>query len=160
MSTLRTIETIHTHFILDELHSFSRYFISVSICNHFDCGPSSSVIDLQTPSAFSLSSPITRTIQRPSSIQTKIHYSTFNEIGLKIIYPSDIVENLIIVYQISNSSLKHQLNISPPIFNIRLMNLSCGNSYDIMIYVKNHIGSSAIEFLETKTEGSGRISIQ
>ena len=163
MSTLRTIETIHTYLILDDIQPFSRYFISVSICNHFDCGPSSSTIDIQTPSLnknsiFSFpTTTITRTIHRPSSIRTKIHYSTFDEIGLKITYPAEIVENVIIIYQLSNNSFKHQLNISPPAFNIRLTNLSCGNPYEIMIYAKNHIGSSAIEYLEVRTEGSGRI---
>ena len=170
MSTLQTIETIHTYLILEEIHSFSRYFITVSICNHFDCGPSSSAIDIKTPSLFrsntnspsrslfDSSSSITRTIHRPSSIQAKIHYHTSNEIGLKIIYPFEIIENLIIDYQISNSSFEDQLTISPPLFHIRLTNLSCGNPYDIRIHAKNQIGSSAIEYLHTKTEGSGRIS--
>lgn len=162
MSTLQTIETIHTYLILDDIHSFSRYFITVSICNHFDCGPSSSALDMTTPSLIRSmlnSSPIiTRTIHRPSSIQAKIHYRTSKEIGLKIIYPSEIIENLIIDYHISNSSFEDQLTISPPLFHIRLMNLSCGHPYDIRIHAKNQIGSSAIEYLHTNTDGSGRIS--
>jgi len=80
-----------------------------------------------------------------------------NEIGLKIVYPSEIIENLIITYKIKNTSLINQLNISPPLLNIRLTNLSCGNIYEIMIYASNQIGFSLTEYLITKTEGSGRI---
>ncbi len=50
MSTLLTIETINSNFIFNNLHSSSQYYISVSICNYFDCGPSSSAINIEIPS--------------------------------------------------------------------------------------------------------------
>ena len=96
-------------------------------------------------------------IHKPSSIQANIHYILSNEIGLKMIYPSEIIESVIIKYKIQNSSLIHQLNISPPLINIRLTNLSCGNIYEIMIYASNQIGLSSAESLTAKTEGSGTI---
>jgi len=80
-----------------------------------------------------------------------------NEIGLKIFYPSEIIENLIITYKIKNTSFINQLNISPPLLNIRLTNLSCGNIYEIMIYTSNQVGFSSTEYLIIKTEGSSRI---
>lgn len=49
MSTLTTIETSNTNLILHNLQSSSQYFISVSICNSFDCGSSSVAIDIKTP---------------------------------------------------------------------------------------------------------------
>jgi hypothetical protein len=51
MSTLTIIETINTNLILYNLHSSSQYFISVSICNYFDCGSSSLTIDIRTASS-------------------------------------------------------------------------------------------------------------
>jgi hypothetical protein len=51
MSTLTTIETIDPNLILNNLHPSSHYYISVSICNYFDCGPSSSAINIETPSS-------------------------------------------------------------------------------------------------------------
>ena len=176
MSTLTTIEVVNTNLILSDLHPSSQYFISVCICNHFDCGSSSSAITIRTSSSsmsnisiqkstssLSLSlcdiavfdtSPVL--INKPSSIQAKIHYITSNEIGLKIFYPSEIIEKLIITYKISNASLIHQLNISPPLFNIRLTNLSCGNIYEIQIYASNQGGVSPMEDFSIKTEGSGK----
>lgn len=172
MSTLTTIETMNTNLILPNLHSSSQYFISVSICNYFDCGSSSFAIDIKTPSSsmsktsmqnfffkssFEVFDTPTAMIHKPSSIQAKIHYILSNEIGLKIFYPLEIIESVVIKYKIENSSLIHQLNISPPLLNIRLTNLSCGNNYEIMIYATNQIGMSSTEYLITKTDGSGRI---
>jgi hypothetical protein len=51
MSTLTTIETIDTNLILSDLHSSSQYYISVSICNFFDCGSSSLAIGIEIPSS-------------------------------------------------------------------------------------------------------------
>jgi len=51
MSTLLTIETLNPSLTLNDLHSSSQYYISVSICNYFDCGPSSSAINIETPSS-------------------------------------------------------------------------------------------------------------
>ncbi len=96
-------------------------------------------------------------LDKPSSIRAQIHYTMSNEIGLKIFYPSEIIENLIITYKIKNTSFINQLNISPPLLNIRLTNLSCGNIYEIMIYASNQVGFSSTEYLIIKTEGSGRI---
>jgi hypothetical protein len=161
MSTLNTIETTNTNLVLHNLHSSSRYFISVSICNYFDCGSSSFAIDIKTPSTsipkISVSTVIIHPNRKPSSAQAKIHYILSNEIGLKILYPLEIIESVIIKYKIQNSSLIYQLDISPPLINIRLTNLSCGNIYEIMIYASNQIGLSTAESLTAKTEGSGRI---
>jgi hypothetical protein len=85
----------------------------------------------------------------------KVHYTISNEIGLKLLYPLEIIESVTIKYKIQNSSSIHQLTISPPLINIRLTNLLCGNTYEIMIYASNQIGLSPIESLITKTEGSG-----
>lgn len=98
-------------------------------------------------------------LDKPSSIQAKIHYTKSNEIGLKILYPLEIIENLIISYKIKNSSAVRQLNISPPLSNVRLTDLSCGNIYEIMIYTTNQVGFSVTEYLIAKTDGSGRILI-
>lgn len=49
MSTLRTIETVKTNIILYNLQSSSEYYISVSICNFYECGSSSLAIDIKTP---------------------------------------------------------------------------------------------------------------
>jgi hypothetical protein len=49
MSTLTIIETININLIIYNLHSSSQYFISVSICNYFDCGSSSLPINIKTP---------------------------------------------------------------------------------------------------------------
>jgi hypothetical protein len=51
LSTLMTIETINPNLTLNNLHSLSQYYISVMICNYFDCGPSSSAINIETPSS-------------------------------------------------------------------------------------------------------------
>jgi hypothetical protein len=157
MSTLTIIETIDANLILSHLHSSSQYFISVSICNYFDCGPSSLAIDFKTSSSSILQVPVKPTSIQPTSIRAKIYYKMSNEIGLKILYPPEIIENLIITYKIQNTSLMNQFNITPPLLNIRLTNLSCGNSYEIMIYAKNQVGLSLTEYLITETEGSGRI---
>ena len=159
MSTLKTIETTNTNVVLHNLHSSSQYFISVAICNHFDCGSSSLAIDIKTSVEVFGTSPVTaHPTDKPSSIQAKVHYTLSNEIGLKMLYPSEIIESVLIKYKISNSSVIQQLNISPPVRNIRLTNLSCGNTYEMMIYAKNQIGSSPAEHLVARTEGSGRVS--
>ncbi|CAF3590109.1 unnamed protein product [Rotaria sordida] len=197
MSTLTTIETIKTNLILYNLHSSSQYFISVSICNYFDCGPSSVAIDIKTSSSIfdsltkiihPINKPLTlncpystnnslnipyrklsetysqyqcgsklfniRYYDKPSSIRAKIHYTMSNEIGLKIFYPFEIIETLTITYKIKDNLHIYELNISPPLTNIRLTNLSCGNIYEIMIYASNQAGFSSTEYLITKTEGS------
>ncbi|UJR10325.1 hypothetical protein I4U23_014531 [Adineta vaga] len=197
MSTLTTIETIHTDYTLSNLHSSSQYYISVAICNSFDCGSSSLAIDVKTPSsifdiATTLIHPINKPLRincpsspekslfiphpslsqtntqyqctsklfniqyydKPSSIQTKVHYRLSNEIGLKIIYPSEIIESLTITYKIKDNVHINELNIFPPLSHIRLTNLSCGNFYEIMIYASNQAGFSSTEHLFTKTDGS------
>lgn len=53
MSTLLTIETIDPNLMVNDLHPSSQYYISVSICNYIDCGPSSSPIFIETPSSSS-----------------------------------------------------------------------------------------------------------
>ncbi|CAF4143011.1 unnamed protein product [Rotaria sp. Silwood2] len=197
MATLTTIETIKTNLILYNLHSSSQYFISISICNYFDCGSSSVAIDIRTPtSIFDTSTTIIHPINKPlvlncpyannnshnipytklsetysqyqcgsklfniryydkpSSIRVKVHYTMSNEIGLKIFYPFEIIETITITYKIKDNSFIHELNISPPLSNIRLTNLSCGNIYEIMIYTSNQAGFSSTEYLITKTDGS------
>ncbi|CAF0823910.1 unnamed protein product [Rotaria sp. Silwood1] len=197
MSTLTAIETIKTNLILYDLHSSSQYFVSVSICNYFDCSSSSIAIDIRTPSSILETSttiihPINKPLvlncpyatnnslnisypklsetysqyqcgsklfniryyDKPSSIRAKIHYTMSNEIGLKIFYPFEIIETITITYKIKDNSFIHELNISPPLSNIRLTNLSCGNIYEIMIYTSNQAGFSSTEYLITKTDGS------
>lgn len=51
MSTLKTIETNDRNLILADLYPLSDYFISISVCNYFDCGPSSSAIRIKIPSS-------------------------------------------------------------------------------------------------------------
>lgn len=51
MSTLKIIETVKTNVIVYNLQSSSQYYISVAICNYFDCGSSSTAIDITTPSS-------------------------------------------------------------------------------------------------------------
>jgi hypothetical protein len=50
MSTLSTIETVNPYLIVNDLHSSSEYYMSVTVCNYFDCGPSSVAIRIETPS--------------------------------------------------------------------------------------------------------------
>ena len=156
MSTLTTIETIDSNLILSNLHSSSQYFFSVSICNHFDCGSSSSTIHIRTPilSSNRLSSSNNKPLTKPSTIRVKTHFTKSNEIALKIFYPPEIIENLIISYKIQHNSLTKQLNISPPLLNIRLSHLSCGTTYEIWIHTSNQLGTSTSEHLIAKTDGS------
>ena len=49
MSTFLTMETINPSLIIDNLHSSSQYYMSVAVCNYFDCGPSSLAIRVETP---------------------------------------------------------------------------------------------------------------
>ncbi len=65
MSTLITIETINPNLVIDNLHSSSQYYISVVICNHIDCGPSSSAINIQTPSSSDIPITIAHPINKP-----------------------------------------------------------------------------------------------
>lgn len=51
MSTLQTIETIYPYWILNDLQPATHYFVTVAVCNHFDCGPSSSLIKIETLSS-------------------------------------------------------------------------------------------------------------
>lgn len=96
-------------------------------------------------------------LDKPSPIHAKIHYTTSNEIGIKLSYPSDIIENVTISYKTKQSLNIHEYHISPPLSNVRLTNLSCGNIYEIMIYGKNQVGLSSSEFLVGKTDGSGKV---
>ncbi|UJR35713.1 hypothetical protein I4U23_028463 [Adineta vaga] len=212
MSTLLTIETINPNLIIDTLHSSSKYYISVTVCNYFDCGPSSLAMRIETPSlGFDMASIIVHPINqpllldcpsknswshsykplhqyilnnnslfiphpkfdeksnqyycgskqyiiqfydKPSPILAKIHYTTSNEIGLKLHFPSDIIENLTITYKSQQNSMINEISISPPLPNIRLTNLSCGNIYDIVISAKNSVGFSLSDSIIGKTDGS------
>ncbi|CAF0912627.1 unnamed protein product, partial [Adineta ricciae] len=197
MSTLTTIETIHPNYVISNLRSSSQYYIFVSVCNSFECGPSSLAIDIKTPESLSdmttnLLHPINKPLvidcpsspdrslsiltpsltqtnaqyqcglklfniryyDKPSSIKIKIHYTLSNEIGLKIIYPPEIIESLTITYKIKENSYMNEMNIFPPLSNIRLTNLSCGNLYEIMIYASNQAGFSSTEHLLARTIGS------
>ena len=95
-------------------------------------------------------------LDRPSAIQARIHYATSDEIGLKFQYPFDIIESLMITYQTRSNGVVHKLRLAPPLSNVRLSNLSCGNIYEIIIYAQNQAGSSAREYLIGKTDGSGK----
>jgi hypothetical protein len=98
-------------------------------------------------------------LDKPSSIHGKIHYTTSNEIGLKLRYPLDIVESIRITYKIQQNEILNEINLSPPLLNVRLTNLSCGNIYEIMIYANNQVGTSLNEYLTGKTDGSSKNSI-
>lgn len=89
-------------------------------------------------------------------IHANVHYSTSNEIGLKLSYPPEIIESVTITYKIKENSFIYELNISPPLNNIRLTNLSCGNLYEIMIYTSNQAGFSSTEYLIARTDGSSK----
>jgi len=73
---------------------------------------------------------------------------------LKLNYPSDIIENLILTYKIKSDIDYHEISISPPLPNIRLANLSCGNLYEITLSATNQVGFSSNEYLLVKTDGS------
>ncbi|CAF0794841.1 unnamed protein product [Rotaria sordida] len=218
MSTLITIETINSTLILNNLHLSTEYHISVSICNFFDCGPSSLAINIETPLSnldipitiahpinkpLLLNCPLTKSwmhkeksidqyilnnnslyiphsklaqingqyqcglqqyniqlYDKPSPVNAKIHYTTSNEIGIKLTYPSDIIESLMITYKTKQNPIINEIHLSPPLLNIRLKNLSCGNIYEIMIYGKNQVGFSLNEYLLGKTDGSVPLLIQ
>jgi hypothetical protein len=91
---------------------------------------------------------------KPSSIQGKILYTTSNEIGLKLRYPFDIIESLTITYKPKQNSHWNEIHLSPPLLNIRLTNLSCGNLYEIMIYATNQVGFSLNEYIIGQTDGT------
>ena len=55
MSTLMTMETVNSYLIVQNLSSSSQYTISVAICNHANCGPSSFAIHFETRSSSMLS---------------------------------------------------------------------------------------------------------
>ena len=55
MSTLMTMETVNSYLIVENLSSSSQYTISVAICNHANCGPSSFAIHFETLSSSMLS---------------------------------------------------------------------------------------------------------
>ncbi|CAF4425186.1 unnamed protein product, partial [Adineta steineri] len=97
--------------------------------NHsqYQCGPTQYQIQLY---------------DKPASVHGKIHYTTSNEIGIKFDYPSVIIESLIITYKSKENLILNEFHLFPPLLNIRLTNLSCGNTYDIMIYAKNQAGFS------------------
>ncbi|CAF2527441.1 unnamed protein product [Rotaria sp. Silwood2] len=246
MSTLITIETINSTLILSNLHLSTEYFVSVAICNSFDCGPSSLAINIETSLSrvkekalnvfiFSMADfdmpitiahpinkpllldcPLTNAwlhkdksidqyilnnnslyiphsklaeingqyqcgsqqyniqlygieflslnhtqkkmksfiLDKPSSVEAKIHYTTSNEIGIKLTYPLDIIENLIITYKTKQNPINNEIHLSPPLLNVRLKNLSCGNLYEIVIYAKNQVGLSLNKYLIGKTDGS------
>jgi hypothetical protein len=52
--------------------------------------------------------------------------------------------------------LINEINIFPPLLNVRLTNLSCGNIYEIMVYANNQVGFSLMEYLIAKTDGSSK----
>ena len=91
---------------------------------------------------------------KPSSIQANIHYTTANEIGLKLHYPSDIIESLTITYKTKQNPTLNEIHIAPPLLNIQLTNLSCGNLYEIMIYASNQVGFGFNEYFIGQTDGS------
>lgn len=95
-------------------------------------------------------------LDKPSIVTAKIHYTTADEIGIRLNYPPDIVESLTVTYKTKLSLVINEFNLSPPLLNIRLTNLSCGNLYDIMIYAKNQVGFSSNEYIIGKTDGSGK----
>ncbi|CAF1590596.1 unnamed protein product, partial [Adineta ricciae] len=212
MSTFRTMETINPSLIIDNLHSSSQYYMSVAVCNYFDCGPSSLAIRVETPlSNLDMSRmivhPITKPLvldcpstnswsrsgksiheyilnnnslfmphpklddtyseyycgskqyvirfyDKPAPVLTKIHYTTSNEIGLKLRYSSDIIESLTITYKSKQNSFVNEIHISPPSPTIQLTNLSCGNTYDIVVLAKNQAGFSISDSIIGKTDGS------
>ena len=55
MSTLMTMETVNSYLIVQNLSSSSQYTVSVAICNHANCGPSSFAIHFETSSSSRLS---------------------------------------------------------------------------------------------------------
>ncbi len=93
-------------------------------------------------------------LDKPSPIQAKLHYTTSNEIGLKLHYPLDMIESLTINYKPKQSPHWNEFHLSPPLSNIRLTNLSCGNLYEIMIYGTNQAGLSSNEYLIGQTDGT------
>lgn len=92
-------------------------------------------------------------LDKPSPIRAKIHYTTTNEIGLKLTYPSDIIESLTIKYKNKHKEIFNEILLTPPLLNIRLTNLSCGNYYEILIQANNQVGFSLNEYLIEKTDG-------
>ena len=96
---------------------------------------------------------------KPSQIHAKIYYSTSNELGIKIRYPLDLIESLTITYTSKQNPIRNEFQISPPVSNIHLTNLSCGNSYEIIIYANNQVGFSLNEYLIGKTDGLGKASL-
>ena len=215
MSTLLTIETNRTEMNISNLHSSSKYFLSVAVCNFFSCGTSSSSLVVETPSiskninstsdsSVIISHPVNKPFQfdcpssldktrfysnheyrcgskwihlrfygktiesheefpelvssrldKPSTIEAHLHYTTSNEIGLKFVYPPEIIESLTINYKIFDRISMNELIVSPPVLNLRLKNLSCGTHYKIMAYASNEAGFSSTTSLNVRTEGSG-----
>ncbi|CAF1446454.1 unnamed protein product [Adineta steineri] len=95
-----------------------------------------------------------RYYSKPSFVRATLHYTLSNEIGLKISYPSEIIESITISYKIQDTLLINELNIFPPLLNVRLTNLSCGSFYEIMIYGSNQAGFSLTDYLIARTDGS------
>ncbi|CAF3429449.1 unnamed protein product [Rotaria socialis] len=91
---------------------------------------------------------------KPSPINANIYYTTSNEIGIKLTYPPDIIEGVVISYKTNQNLNINEYQVSPPLLNIRLTNLSCGNIYEIIIYAKNQVGFSLKEYVIGKTDGS------
>ena len=82
MSTLFTIETNRTELNISHLHSSSKYFISLTVCNDFACGSSSSSLVVETPSIGSMTDSATLVIHPvnkpfhfdcPSANVTRLH---------------------------------------------------------------------------------------
>ena len=96
-------------------------------------------------------------LDRPSKINAKIYYTTSNEIGIKLSYSFDIIENLTIKYKTKQNSIVNTFNISPPLVNIHLTNLLCGTTYEIIINSNNQVGFSLNENLIEKTDGSSNL---
>jgi len=99
-------------------------------------------------------------LDKPSPIHAKIHYTTTDEIGIKLHYPLDIIESLTITYKTKQNGILNEIHIFPPLLNIRSTNLSCGNLYEIMINANNQVGFSLTEYLIEKTDGSIPLLIQ
>ena len=100
-------------------------------------------------------------LDKPAPVLTKVHYTTSNEIGLKLRYSSDIIESLTITYKSKQNSLVNEIHISPPSPTIQLTNLSCGNTYEIVVLAKNQAGFSISDSVIGKTDGSSKnVSIE
>lgn len=95
---------------------------------------------------------------KPTMVQAKLHYATTNEIGLKLHFPPEIIENLTILYQNRPNNMIQQFDMNPISTSVRLTNLTCGTLYELTIFGSNQVGSSLKEHIFVKTEGSSKLS--